>query len=235
MHRYLCGLIVIALCICMVGCGHIKDSDTKNTKFSVMSEIEKREYVNKYLKQKYTDDTQCHDEISKKQTHRDYKTTAKCKQGSFDLWISPAGEITDTYFDIAAKKALTKNLSDIASSYFPSFNLFVTYKFDNYPEKIYRPSEWKEMYQNEIKRNSITEFTINLVLNKSDGYYTNDTPINKYLYDIGYLPAGKLNIYIVSDPKSVEEDNLPDKPYYSYGLTQEIPPVINPTEAETTS
>ena len=91
------------------------------------------------------------------------------------------------------------------------------------------------MYQTEIKRNSITEFTINLVLNKSDGYYTDDSPINNYLYDIGYLPAGKLNVYIVSNPKSVGEDNLPDKPYYSYGLTQEIPSVINPTEAETTT
>lgn len=119
----------------MVGCGHIKDSDTKNTTFSAMSEIEKREYINKYLKQKYTGDVQCHDEINKKQTDRDYRTTAECEQSTFDLWISPAGEITDTYFDITAKKALTKNLSDIASSYFPSFNLFVNYKFDNYPEK----------------------------------------------------------------------------------------------------
>ena len=207
----------------------MKDSDAKNKTFSAMSEIEKREYVNEYLSKKYGKETICDTEIEKKQTERDFKTEAHTKTDKFTLWISPAGEITDTYFSIYAKKRLEKDLSDIAAFHFTDYKVFVTYEFTNYPEKIYRAAEWKEMFQNEMKRNSIHDMTVNLFLPDSGNYYIDDHEIKNFIYDIKYLSRGIVNTYLVKDPKSQDIDELPERTYYKYEIKDNTPEVITPT------
>lgn len=230
MRRFIAYLMpLILICTIFSGCQHMKDSDAKNKTFSAMSEIEKREYVNEYLSKKYGKETICDTEIEKKQTERDFKTEAHTKTDKFTLWISPAGEITDTYFSIYAKKCLEKDLSDIAAFHFTDYKVFVTYEFTNYPEKIYRAAEWKEMFQNEMKRNSIHDMTVNLFLPDSGNYYIDDHEIKNFIYDIKYLSRGIVNTYLVKDPKNQDIDELPERTYYKYEIKDNTPEVITPT------
>lgn len=185
---------IFTLIISLFGCaGNKSDKIQSDTKFSQLSQAEKQNFVQAYIKENYNLDCQLTEikqkQISAIENEENYSTVATINDEFwFSIWITPDEKIIDTAFTYDLKDSVNEYIEKLLLDKGIKCKVIDRFVFEEPSTKVWRKNEIANMFETEKISNIIDLYSVDKDIDDDEiktalqnfpgAVYIHDEPLN---------------------------------------------------------